>query len=177
MDPAAGLSLRHTLYPVYAAFVFQLGICALAGDHEFHFLHAADAALADVDQLHLPPLALCVMDVHPVQLGSEQGRLVSACACADLHDYVLIIVGVLGKQKDLKLLLQLLDPFFRVGKLFLGHLPHFLVALFLQKGQAVLHVLLCLLIFLICLHQRRQIRLFLHQLPESFLILCHGRIV
>ena len=116
------------------------------------------------------------MDVHPVQLGSEQGRLVSACACADFHDHVLIIVGVLGKQKDLKLLLQLLDPFFRVGKLFLGHLPHFLVALF-QKGQAVLHVLLCLLIFLICLHQRRLIRLFLHQFPESFLILCHGRIV
>ena len=117
------------------------------------------------------------MDVHPVQLGSEQGRLISACACADLHDHVLIIVGVLGKQKDLQLLLQLLDPFFRVGKLFLGHLPHLLVALFLQKGQAVLHVLLCLLIFLICLHQRRKIRLFLHQLPESFLILCHGRIV
>ena len=42
MDSSAGLCLRHTLYPVHAALVFQLGVCALSRNHGYHFLKAAD---------------------------------------------------------------------------------------------------------------------------------------
>ena len=38
----------------------------MTGDHELDFLHAADPALADVDHLCLPVLALRVMHIHAV---------------------------------------------------------------------------------------------------------------
>ena len=44
VNPSAGLCFRYTLYPVYAAFVFQLRISALSGNHGLHLFKAADSA-------------------------------------------------------------------------------------------------------------------------------------
>ena len=73
-------------------------------------------------------------------------------------------------------MLQVLNPLSGIGQLFLGHLPHLLVALFLQKGQAVLHILLCLLVLLIGLHNRSQVSLLLHEPGKTLGILGHIRV-
>ena len=109
MDPAAGLGFRHTLYPVHAALIFQHRVRALAVDHEVHRLHAANAGLIHFHGFHLPAAAFRIVHIHPVKLCRKQGSLVSACTRTDLHDNVLVIVGVLGQQQDLQLRLQLLD--------------------------------------------------------------------
>ena len=67
------------------------------------------------------------MDVHAVDLRGEKCRLIPAGTAADLHDNILVIVRVLGEQKDLQLLFQLLHPLFRLVQLFLCQLAHLLV--------------------------------------------------
>ena len=177
VNPPAGLRLRHPLHPVHAALVLQLGVGSLSVDHADHFLEAADAVLADAHHLHLPVLVLRVVHIHAVKLRRKQSRLVAAGAGADLQDNVLVIVGVLGEKKNLQLLFQILDPLPGIRQFLLGQLPHLLIGLLLQEKQAVLHVLLGLLILLIGVHQRRQIRLLFHQFAETVLILRHRRIV
>ena len=177
VDPAAGLGFRHALDAVHAAFIFQAGISALARDHEGDLLHAADADLVRADGFHLPAPALRVLHIQAVHLGREQGCLVSARAGADLHDHVFIVVGVLRQEKDLQLLLQLFDAFFRLRVLFLEKLPHLFVVFLFQHGKAVLFVLLCLLVFPVRLHKRGQVALLLHQRAETLLIGRHVRLV
>ena len=111
MDTSAGFCLRHTLYPVYTAFIFQLGICTLSGNCEADFLHATDSDLIYIQKLCLPSLALCIMYIKPVHFRCKQGSFISAGAGTDFHDNILIIIGILGKQKDLQFLFQLLDSF------------------------------------------------------------------
>ena len=152
MDAAAGLGLRDALYPVHAALILELGVGALAGHHSDNLLEAADSIFIHAYELHLPVVALRVVHIHAVKLRGKQCGLVAAGPGADLQNDVFVIVGVLGKQQDLELLLQLLDALFRVGELLLGKLPHLLVALLVQKRQTVLHVLLRLLVSLIRLH-------------------------
>ena len=51
-------------------------------------------------------MALGVADVHPVELGGEQGRLLAAGAGPDLQDHVAIVVRVAREEQDLELLEQ-----------------------------------------------------------------------
>ena len=62
--------------------------------------------LVEAHDLGLEPVALGVAEVHPVQLGREQGRLVAAGAGADLEDHVAVVVRVARQQQDLELLEQ-----------------------------------------------------------------------
>ena len=121
-------------------------------------------------------LALCVVYVHTVKLCREQGCLIAACTCADLQDDILIIVRVFRQQQDLQFLLQLLHALLGIGKFLFGKLAHLLVALLFQKCQAVFDVLLCLLVGLVCLYQRRQVSLLLHELAETVLVFGYVRL-
>lgn len=47
--------------------------------------------------------------------------------------------------------------------------------LLLQHGNAIFHILFTFFILFICLYDRRQIALFLHQRPETLLIIRHSR--
>jgi len=170
MDPAAGFRLRHTLHPVDAALILHLGICALACHHEHNLLETSDSVLIDADKLRLPAVALRKMHIHSVKLRGKKGCFVAAGAGTDFHHDVLVIIRIFGKQENLQLLLHFLNSFFRIGQFFLGHITHLLVRLFLEQGQAVFHILVRLLILLICIHKGSQIRLLLHQFPESVLI-------
>ena len=96
MDAALGLSLRHPLHPVNAAFKFQLA----EGSHAFHaqdqFLDAAQLGLAQADDLGAPALPGGVHRVHPPQAGRKQRGLLSAGTGADLQNHALVIVDVPG---------------------------------------------------------------------------------
>ena len=101
VDSPAGLGFRHPLYPMYAAFIFQPGISSLSGNHKIDFLHAADADFIHIHGFHPPPLALRIVYIEPVNLRREQGCLVPAGPCPDLHDYVLLVIGILRQKKNL----------------------------------------------------------------------------
>ena len=102
VDTSAGLRLRHTLYAVHTALIFQHGICALTVDHKAHTPSyrrcRSHRRLIDLD---LPALALCIMHIHTVNLRCEKCRLVSARTGTDLHDNVLIIIRVFWKKQNL----------------------------------------------------------------------------
>ena len=114
VDPSAGLRLRHTLHPVHAAFVFQPGISSLPVDHEGGLLEAPDSILVQAHHLCFPMTALRIFYQHPVDFRCKEGCLIPAGSGADLHDHVFVIVGILRKEQDLQLMLQLPDPFFGV---------------------------------------------------------------
>ena len=45
------------------------------------------------------------MEIHAVDLGREQGRLIPAGTGTDLDYDILIIIGVLGQKQNLKFML------------------------------------------------------------------------
>ena len=117
------------------------------------------------------------MDIHAVDLRRKQSGFISAGAGPDLHDDILVIIGVLGQKQHLQGVLQLLDTRLGSGKLFLEHLAHLLVIFFLQHLKAFFHRFLTFLIFFVRVHNRLQIALFLHQLPKPFLVIHYRRLI
>ena len=107
VDSAAALRLRHTLHTMHTALIFEPRIRTLTGNHEADIFHAADADFFHVHRLHPPTLTLCIAHIHPINFRCKQRRLVAARTRTDFHDNVFLIVGVLGKQQDFQLLLQL----------------------------------------------------------------------
>ena len=115
------------------------------------------------------------MHIHPIDLSCEQSCLISTCAGTDLHDNVLLIIRILGQKQDLHLLFQLYDPLLRVRHLFLEHLTHLIIRLALQHGETVFYGFLTFPIFCVGIHQRLQVRLLLHQLAETILVIDYRR--
>ena len=155
MDPTPALRLGNSLYAVHAAFIFQSGIRALTRDHEHALLKSADTVLIERDHLCSPSPAVRIVDIHAVDFRCKESRLVSARASADLHNNILIIVGVLGEKENLKLLLQLIDALLRFIQFFLRQLTHLLICLILQHGKAVVNILFTFLILTVRFHDGR----------------------
>ncbi len=128
VDAAAGLGLRHPLHPVDAALKFQPGVGPVPLDGEADLLDAAQLGLVHRVHLHLPAAGVGVHGVHAEQGVGEQGRLLPAHAGPDLHDHVLVIVGIPGQQEHLDLLLQPGHVLLGLVELLLGQLLHVRVA-------------------------------------------------
>ena len=97
MDTSAALGLRHTLYTMYATLILHLGVSTLSADGKLYFLHTADTDLIHVDQFYLPTLLLGIMHIHTIDLRCKQCSLIAAGTCTDLHDYILVIIRILGQ--------------------------------------------------------------------------------
>ena len=98
---------RHALHAMHAALVFQLAVDALAAHQRDDFLEPAHRRLAHGREFHAPALRFGIARVHAENLGREQRGLVAARARADFEHHVLLVVGILGQQQDLQLLLDL----------------------------------------------------------------------
>ena len=170
MNPAAGFRGRHALDPVDPAFIFKSGIGSLARDHEVDIFHAADPDLFKIQGLRLPAPGFGVMDVHPVDFGGEQGRFIAAGPRPDLHNDVLLIIGVFGDQQDLQLFLQAVQLLFGAADLLPGQLAHLFVVFLLQEHPGFLQIIRNTAETGIGLHQRSQVALFLHQPAETSLV-------
>ena len=133
VDAALGLCFGHALHPVDAAFVLQPGVGPLPIDEEADLLKAPQLCLVEGDNLGLPALALGVGGVHPVEVVGEQGSLLPTGAAADFHNDVLPVVGVLGQQEQLQLLLQAGELYPLLPDLLLGHLLQLPVGGLLQQ--------------------------------------------
>ena len=166
MDSSAGLGFRHTLYAVCAALVLHPGVRACSVDQKCCVFKAADSVFIGAGQLGFPAAALCVFDVHTADFCGKECRLVSAGTCAELYDNVLVIVRVFRQKQDFEFLLQLLYAFFRIGELFFQHFTHLFVGFLLEKHQALFDGLFLCFIVLICVCDRLEFCLLLHQLLE-----------
>ena len=97
MDTSAALGLRHTLYAMYATLILHLGVSTLSADGKLYFLHTADTDLIHVDQLYLPTLLLGIMHIHTINFCRKKCSLIAAGTGTDLHDYILVIIRILGQ--------------------------------------------------------------------------------
>ena len=98
-------------------------------------------------------------------------KLVTARTGTYLHYDVLVIVRILRKKKNLHSVLKLLYSRLRLIELLLRHLAKLLIALCVKHFKAVCNSLLACLIFLIRVHERCEVALLLHELPETCLVL------
>src|SRR4030095_7858921 len=122
VNAARGLRRRHPLNPVNASLVLELRVRALALDEDRDRLDAPDPRVVAVHDLDLPAPALGGAVGQAEERRGEERRLVAAGAGADLQEDVARVVGVLGQEQDLELLLDGRQPFGERGPLGGGHL-------------------------------------------------------
>ena len=138
MDAPAGLGLGDPLDAVDPGLKLHPGEGAVAGDQEVRLLDAAELGLVIVQKLQLPASGGRVHGVHPEQAVGEEGALLAADAAADLHDDVLVVVGVPGQEEDAEPVLQLLGVLLRGLVLLLEEVLH--LGLLGHQGQGLGHV-------------------------------------
>ena len=115
VDPPLRLGLRHPLDAVGAALELEHRVGALAPDLEGDLLEAADLGRRLREHLGLKAALLRVAGEHLEQVAGEQGRLVATRAGADLDDHALVVVRVALDHRQADLLLELAQPFGRLG--------------------------------------------------------------
>src|SRR5262249_2708146 len=106
MDTSGRLGHRHPLHAMHAALELEPAPGAAALDEQDDVLEPAGAGDARVHHLDLPALALGVLRVHAAELGREQRRLVATGARTNLHEDVLVVVGIAGQQQALEVNFQ-----------------------------------------------------------------------
>ena len=99
VDAATGFGGWHALHAMDAPFVFEAAIGAVAMDFERDFFVATDTVFAGIEQFDLPAHPLGIAQVHAVEVGRKQGRLVATFALAQFHNHAALVVGVTGKQQ------------------------------------------------------------------------------
>ena len=160
-----------------AAFVFQAAVSSSARYHKTDLLKPAQIALAGAHQLNLPAVSLGIFIIHPEKASGEKSRFVPSGSASYFHNDVLVVVGILRYEKQLKLLLYLRQPFPVFGKLVLKQALKFLIGLFLQHLDGFLYILLCIFIFRIFFGNGRYVAVLLHEGAPFPLIRDYVRIV
>ena len=121
-------------------------------------------------------MRLKIHRVHAIEGCGKQGRLFPARAAADLHDHILAVIRVLGKQQKLDLLGQLRKCLFRFMQLLHCQIVQFSVSAF---SDQFLRLPLCLL----RLHKRavffnkwQKLAILPHQRSVQIFVRRHSRI-
>ena len=140
VDAPARFGHRHALNSVRAALVLKLAVRAVAIDLEYYLSDAPQPRLRAADNLHAPAVALSKSRVHPVHLRREKSRLLATRARAYLHDYALLVVRVLGNQRNAKVVLDLTLPAFELLELLAGERGHLTVALLANQSPRILQL-------------------------------------
>src|SRR5690348_11038742 len=127
---------------MHAAFELQLRVSAVAAHLELDRVETALLARPGMDHLHLPALPLDPAAVHTEKVSSEKGSLLPTLGTLDLHDHVLLVVGILWQQQELQLLVELRDLRFGAPLLSAQKLEHLGVLLLVQHLARGLEVAL-----------------------------------
>jgi len=106
VDAPSGLGFGHALHAMRPALKLEPGIRPPAGDHADGFLAPAQLRLGQTRHIHRIPPPFGIPGIHLEKVHGKERRLFPARARADLHDDVLIVVGVLGGQGKADFLLQ-----------------------------------------------------------------------
>ena len=97
-------------------------------------------------------------------------RFVTACAAADFHDNVFLVIRVFRNEQNGDFFLQFFQTLFVFRQFFLHQLPEIVIQFILQKFQFLRNVCFHFFVFPICLHNRCHIAVFLHQFPPLALV-------
>jgi hypothetical protein len=173
VDASLRLGRGHALHAVHARLVLELREGALAVDADDHLAQAARRGARAREQLDLPAPPLGEARVHAEEIGGEQGRLLAARAGADLEQDVLVVVGILGHEQHLHLLLEHLLLREEVLLLLVRHVAHLRVLLQLARVVGAAHDLAVLAQLL---DELAQIRVLLREALQLALVGEHGRV-
>ena len=133
MNPPLGLGFRHPLHPVHPGLVLQAAVHLVAADQGDDLLETADADRVAAHHFDAPALGFGITAVHFVEVADKKGRLVAAGPGPDLQEDILLVVGVLGQQRQAHLLLQFRLPGAQLLDLGADQVLHLLVLLALEE--------------------------------------------
>ena len=114
-------------------------------------------------------MALCVPEVHPDELSTEEFSFITAGSRTEFHDDVFVIRGVFRKEEEFKLFLDQRDTRLEIFKLILRHVAHIGIG---EEIFRILDALLDALELTKCLDKRRQTGVLLGSISEFIRI--HG---
>ena len=125
MDPSSGFRYGNPLHTMAAGFKFQSGPCAFSLYDKTDFLDSSKLRKIGVRNFDLPSLCRSIHGVHAVQIMRKQHAFFPSDSAADLHDHILAVIGILGKQQQLKFVLQLVLTAHRMFQFILCQFFHF----------------------------------------------------
>src|SRR5215471_14780090 len=94
MDTPLGFGDGHTLYPMRAAFKFELAVDVLALDRRNDFLKATRLSRTGTHDFHAPALRVGIATVHAKQVRRKERRFIPTGASPDLHDDTALVIGI-----------------------------------------------------------------------------------
>ncbi len=98
----------------------------IAAETEDDLLETPEVGGTAFERFEFQAVRFSETGIHAVEVGGEERSLGAASAGADLHDGVLVFVGVRGGEKgDLELALEFRNQRLQGGNLRLGELSHF----------------------------------------------------
>ena len=112
-----------------ATLILQYAIDVLAADGKVDLLVAADSTLRGIRHAQLPSHAVAIALVHGEEVAREEASLVATRSRADLHLYILRILGILRHEQEFDLFLQLGAQLLVLGEFLARHLLHVGIAL------------------------------------------------
>ena len=147
-----------------ATFVFKTGIRPLALYLEGQLTVAAKLCGVLGKQRATKARRCGIHRIHTVKNGGKQSSFFAARACADLHHYVLFVVGVAGQQHNGELALELLNKLLCLAQFLVCQRTQFLVTLFEEK-KGIVNARLC----------RFECAVFFNNGCQGFILLCDLR--
>ena len=139
----APLRLRggHALHTVHTRLVLERAIHILPRNVEDDFLVAAHGTFGERRHGVFEAVHLKVLGVHAEEVACEEGSLVAARAAANLHHYILAVLGVLRQKHEFDLFLQRRNLRLQFVYLCPRHLFEFGVLLVVEQLLRLLEVL------------------------------------
>ena len=164
MDAALRFGLRHTLYPMAAAFVTQHRPHALTLNIHNRFAKAPDFSRGQIQHLHLPASLLGILCIHVAQVTGKKSGLIAAGAGANLYDHRIDRRIVGHNQRILDLVDQGRLPGLQYLDLLFGQPPKIILDLRVRQhrlgiGDFARH----LLVLAVLLNDQLELALFLRQ--------------
>ena len=175
MDATPGLRHRDALHAVGPGLVLQLRVGTAAADLQHDLLEPAEVGRRGRQDLRLPAHALRVPAVHLEQVGRPQRGLVAPRPRPDLHDHVLLVVGVRGNQQLLHPAPQLGGPELGLGGLLARVGGHLGVSIVPGHGSGLLRLAGRLLVLTVGQHDLAQLGELLAQPAEAVRVGRHLR--
>ena len=176
MHTSLRLGGRHTLYAMYARFIFQRAIYIITRYGADDFLETAGCAFVGAGYIQFPAFCLAILGVHTEEVAGKDGGFVSTCAATDFKYCVTAILRVGRHKQQLYLFFQLRLACLAGIKFFTGHFTHLGIGFVGDDFFRFLNAVQHLHVFLAGIHQVTQFFVFFGKLDIALLVGNHCRV-
>ena len=141
VDAPLALGNGHALHAVHTTLKLELGIRCITRNLEDDFFVPTRVVGGLAKQLGAVTMRLTPAQIHAVELGRKERGFVTTRASPNLHDDILLVIGVFGGEEDEELVVELGNGGFVFGDLELGELGKLVIALseLTRLSQLLLH--------------------------------------